>query len=170
MILQTARLTLRPMVQSDAALIFAIMRDPLAMRFWDRPALTRLTVAQDMVAEQIAAMAGGHYLYWTAWLDKMAIGSCDISEIEDGRAQIGFLFRRGHWGQGYAREALAAMIAHARTGLGLRLLSARIHAGNIRAARLLRRLGFCHNATLKAFALPGGARRDCEIYLLRMEE
>jgi RimJ/RimL family protein N-acetyltransferase len=167
MILHTARLTLRPMVQGDADLIFAIMSDPHAMRFWDRPALTRPAVADDIVAEQIAAMGSGGYLYWTAWLGGTPIGSCDLSAIDGARAQIGFLFRREYWGQGYAREAVAAMIAHAQADLELRLLTARIHAGNARAARLLRHLGFRHNTTLNGFELPGGGRCDCEIYLLQ---
>ena len=58
------------MGQADAAIaIFAILRDPAAMAFWDRPPLTRLAVAEEIVREQIAAMAAGGPLYWTVLKD-----------------------------------------------------------------------------------------------------
>ena len=53
--LTTERLTLRPMVPGDAPALFEILRDAEAMRFWHRPAVTRLAVVEDMVREQIAA-------------------------------------------------------------------------------------------------------------------
>ena len=56
-ILQTARLTLRPQVQADAAPLFNILNDPEAMRFWSRPPLARLAVAEDLVREQQAVMS-----------------------------------------------------------------------------------------------------------------
>ena len=159
---QTERLLLRPMIAADARLIFAIMADDEAMRFWDRPALTREAVAEEIVREQIAAMREGKYLYWTACLGETPIGSCDLSGIGNSGAGIGFLFRRDHWGQGYAREALKPVMDYGFAVMGLDWLSARIHAGNERAARLLTALAFDHDATLKDYELPGGEKRKRE--------
>jgi RimJ/RimL family protein N-acetyltransferase len=138
----TKRLILKPMAQEDAPALFAILGDPEAMRFWQRPPARRLAVVEEMVREQIEA----HPLcrYWTVWRDGDAIGSCDLSFIspEDGQAQAGFLFRRDQWGFGLAREAMAAVTAHAFGPLGLSLVVARTHVENLRARRLLERLGF----------------------------
>ncbi len=90
------------------------------------------------------------------WRDGDAIGSCDLSFIspEDGQAQTGFLFRRDQWGQGFAGEAMAAVIAHAFGPLGLSLITARTHVENLRARRLLERLGFVLDRTEESDA-PG---------------
>jgi RimJ/RimL family protein N-acetyltransferase len=140
--LTTKRLILRPMAQSDAPALFAILGDAEAMRFWQRPPIRRLAVVEEMVREQIAA--GPLCRYWTVWRDGDAIGSCDLSFIspEDGQAQTGFLFRRDQWGHGLAGEAMTAVTAHAFGPLGLSLLAARTHVENRRARRLLERLGF----------------------------
>jgi len=51
MILKTARLTLRPQEQADASALFAILSDEAAMRFWNRPAMTRLAVCEELLRE-----------------------------------------------------------------------------------------------------------------------
>jgi RimJ/RimL family protein N-acetyltransferase len=140
--LKTDRLMLRPMAQSDAPALFAILSDAEAMRFWQRPPVTRLAVVEDMVREQIAAAPLCRY--WTVWRGGDAIGSCGLSFIrpEDGQAQTGFLFRRDQWGHGFAREAMQAVTDHAFASLGLTLLVAKTHLDNEPARRLLERLGF----------------------------
>lgn len=167
MILKTERLLLRPMVQSDAPALFAILADPQAMRFWHRPAINRLAVAEEMVREQIEA--GAHCRYWTVWRDDDAIGSCDLSFIDPGtaRAETGFLFRRDQWGQGYAGEAMAAVTAHAFTALGLDLLIAWTQERNAAARRVLERLGFGLEQILLDHAPVPDVRMDCAVYALR---
>jgi len=59
---------------------------------------------------------------------------------------------------------MQAVIAHAFGTLGLERLWARSHSGNARSQRLLERLGFEHEGTLRAHILRDGARRDCEIH------
>ena len=164
MILTTNRLTLKPMAQSDAPALFAILGDPDAMRFWQRPPVQRLAVVEEMVREQIAAAPLCRY--WTVWRGGDAIGSCDLSFIspEDGQAQTGFLFRRDRWGQGFATEAMAAVTAHAFGPLGLSLVIARTHVANLRARRLLERLGFALDRTEESDA-PGIAM-PVAVYLL----
>jgi len=167
MILPTKRLALRPMAQSDASALFAILSDPEAMLYWHRPPIARLAVVEEMVREQIAA--GPLCRYWTVWREGDAIGSCDLSFIspEDGEAQAGFLFRRDQWGQGFAQEAMAAVTAHAFGPLGLSLLVARTDVKNARARRLLERLGFVLERVQAGEAPSPGIRMDVAVYLLQ---
>ena len=169
MILTTERLSLKPMVLSDAAALLAILSDEMAMRYWHRPPITRLAVVEEMVREQIEAHAICRY--WTVWRRGDAIGSCDLSLIEwaQGRAETGFLFRRDQWGFGLAFEAMTAVVAHAFEVLELELLMAKTHAENAAARRVLERLGFGlkHMAGSQA---PGGARMECAFYALDRPE
>jgi [ribosomal protein S5]-alanine N-acetyltransferase len=169
MILTTEHLTLRPMQQSDAAALFAILSDAEAMRFWQRPAITRLAVAEEMVREQIAA--GALCRYWTVWRKDDAIGSCDLSFIDpvEKRAETGFLFRRDQWGQGYATEAMRAVIGDAFDGLRLELLTASTDAQNFRARQVLERLGFTLEGLVDGHQPVPGVVMDCAFYALRRQ-
>jgi ribosomal-protein-alanine N-acetyltransferase len=165
-ILTTKRLKLRPLTRGDAAAVFTMMSDDATMRFWDWPAFADPAVVGEIVDGQLADVTAGTALYWSAVLDRAVIGLCDLSGIDTHhrRAEIGFLFARAHWGQGYAREAMEKIIAHAFGPLGLERLHARFHTGNEASKALLQKLGFAHEGTLKGHVLRDGERRDCEIW------
>ncbi len=166
MILKTERLVLRPLRSADALALFAILGDPEAMKFWDRPAVARTATAAEIVASQIAAMEDGHFLYWTVWRDEDAIGSVDLSGLDftHRRGEIGFLFRRDQWGQGYGREAMGALIGHAFGQLRLERLEARIQAANVPAKKLIKLLGFAPEGRLTAYLLRDGMRHDVDVF------
>ena len=166
MILKTERLILRPQALSDAPDLFAILSDPQAMRFWNRPAIARLAVVEELVREQQAAMAQGICRYWTLVRDGSAIGSVDLSLIQQGSAELGFLLRSDHWGMGLASEAVGAVIAHGFGPMGLTHIAAATQMGNRAAARVLEKNGFIHMQTRNA-ALANGESRDSAFYLLR---
>jgi ribosomal-protein-alanine N-acetyltransferase len=158
MILPTPRLTLRPTLQSDAAALFAILGDEEAMAFWHRPAFPRLGTVEALLADELNAMAAGGFHYWTVVKDREAIGSMDLSHDDGTSAWAGFLFRRDQWGNGYAAEALAAVIDHAFGALRLNRVMAGVQTGNARAVRLLEGQGFHREGVLPDLMREDGAR------------
>ena len=166
MILKTARLTLRPQEQADASALFAILSDEAAMRFWNRPAMTRLAVCEESLREQQIAMREGLCLYWTLIQDGKAIGSVDLSLIGDGSAELGFLLRPDRWGRGLASEAVGAVIRHGFGALGLTRLAAAVQTANLAAARVLEKNRFSRIEN-RIVTLASGERRDCAFYLLK---
>jgi ribosomal-protein-alanine N-acetyltransferase len=169
MILKTERLTLIPQQMGDAPALFMILNDAEAMRFWSRPPITRLAVVEELVTEQQAAMAGGVCRYWTVREGPDAIGSVDLSLIQDGSAELGFLFRRDRWGFGLASEAAAAVTAHAMGPLGLSRLASAIQTENRAAARVLEKTGFIL-VDRRGVTIASGRSRDCAFYLLERDQ
>ena len=169
MILETARLTLRPQLEGDAACLFAILNDVHAMRFWSRPPIRRLAVVEELVQEQQAAMANGVCRYWTVLESGDAIGSVDLSFIRQATAELGFLFRRDRWGLGLASEAVGAVIAYAVGPFGLQRLASAIQMENKAAARVLEKNGFLM-VDRRIVTIPSGQLRDCGFYLLRRDQ
>ena len=164
MILKTKRLVLRPQEAGDAPALFAMLSDPEAMRFWSQPPIAHLTVVESLIAEQQVAEAEGLCRYWTMLKGEEVIGSIDLSLIRDGSAELGFLVHSHRWGEGFASEAAAAVVAHGVRRMGLKRLVAVAQAGNLAAARVLEKTGF----TLveeRTVALPSGERRLCGFYL-----
>jgi [ribosomal protein S5]-alanine N-acetyltransferase len=171
MILQTQRLRLVPLCAADAGFLFSILKDEEAMAFWHRPVITRAATLSEIVAGQLAAMADGHFLYWTVWRGEDAIGNVDLSALDFAhlRGEVGFVFRRDQWGQGYGREAMMGLIAHAFGPLKLERLEAHIHAQNRRAKRLVMALGFRPEGRLRGHLLRDGVRHDVDIFGLLQE-
>lgn len=136
------------------------------MAFWHRPAIARGATLSEIIAGQLGAMADGHFLYWTVWRDRDAIGSVDLSALDFAhlRGEVGFVFRRDQWGQGYGREAMAALLAHAFGPLRLERLEARIHAQNRRARKLVMGLGFRPEGRLCGHLLRDGTRHDVDVF------
>ena len=166
MILKTARLTLRPQEQADAQALFAILGDEEAMRFWNRPAISRLAVVEELLREQQAAMREGLCLYWTLVQDSEAIGSIDLSLIGDGSAELGFLIRPDRWGRGLASEAVGAVIQYGFDTLGLVRLAAAVQTANRAAAHVLEKNRFLRIET-RTVTIASGEKRDCAFYLLK---
>jgi len=166
--LKTPRLNLRPLAMGDAEAMFAMLSDTETMRFWDWPAFKDRAVVEDVVAAQIRDVDACAAMYWAVCLMPAGemIGSCDLSDIDrhHGRAEVGFLFNRAWWGNGFAREAMEAVVNFATTELGIARLWARFHTGNAASQRLLERLGFSREGTLRGHIIREGRRRDCEIY------
>jgi ribosomal-protein-alanine N-acetyltransferase len=166
-ILETERLRLSPVVAEDASEIFPLMADAEVMAFWDVGEIDDPDVIANIVAGQVEEMAAGHGVYWTLHtLDGgRFIGTCDISEIDrrHKRAEVGFLLGREAWGQGYAQEAMQAVLSYAATQ-GLRRLLARTHIGNRRSETLLAKLGFQEEGMLRGHVLRDGDRRDCRLF------
>jgi ribosomal-protein-alanine N-acetyltransferase len=168
MILRTNRLFLRPIAVSDATALFAARGDAEVMRFWDWPAQESVAAVEGVLAEHIPELTDNTTLWWVVALspDGPAIGECDLSEIDrhHKRAEVGFLFARAYWGQGYAREAMERVIRHGFNELRLERLLARFHDGNDASKRLLEKLEFAYEGRLRGHVVRDGERRDCLIY------
>lgn len=166
MILKTKRLTLKLQQAGDAPALFMILKDAQAMRFWNRPPIARLAVVEEQLREQLAAMAAGLCQYWTVHEGADVVGSVDLSLIQDGAAELGFLLRRDRWGFGLASEAAVAVVAHAFGPLDLTRLAAAIQTENVAAARVLEKNRFAR-IDRRNVAIASGEIRDCTFYLLR---
>jgi ribosomal-protein-alanine N-acetyltransferase len=168
MILQTPRLTLRPMTMEDAEQLHGIMSDAEVMAFWDVSEIEDIDLTTAILKSQIAQMKAKKSTYWAMeqTSDGAFVGCCDLSEIDrwHHRAEVGFIIAKRYWGDGYAQEAMSAVLDHAAQAMKLRRLTARTHLGNIRSVRLLEKLGFRHEGLLRGYVDREGERRDCLLF------
>jgi [ribosomal protein S5]-alanine N-acetyltransferase len=167
MILETERLRLLPLEPADAERLFPIMSDAEVMAHWDVPEIDDPALLDAIVEGQLAAVRAGQAHHWTIrpLAGGEVLGACDLSDIDrwHKRAEVGFILRRGAWGQGFAAEAVTAVVAHA-AGLGLRRLTARTQLGNRRSDAVLEKLGFREEGLLRGHVLRDGERRDVRVF------
>lgn len=85
--------------------------------------------------------------------DGAPVGLCGLVKREGLEApDVGYAFLESAWGQGYAAEAAAATLGHARRVLGLELILAITKPGNTASMRVLEKIGLRFE---KMIRLPG---------------
>lgn len=172
--LDTPRLRVRPVVETDLPDLLTVNADPEVTRFLPYPAWTSLADGQAWFERMAALQAAG-----SAWqlvvIDKAsnaAIGTCLLFRFEpaSGRAEIGYVLGRAHWGRGCMAEALGAVISHAFGAAGLRRLEAEVNPANTASTRLLRKLGFTQEGVLRQRWVTRGVPYDVAVFGLLSHE
>lgn len=154
--LSTARLTLRPIGLDDAPLMFSIWNDPAFVRNVGDRGIRSLEQARDAIragALRLFEEHGYGPFSMTRRDDGTQIGICglfkrDVLDAPD----IGFAVLPAHCGLGFAGEAAAAIVEHARTDLGLEMLTAIVSPDNAASIGLIEKLGLRFEAMI---TMPG---------------
>lgn len=135
--IRTERLLLRRARLEDIDDFHAILSDPRAMRYWSTPPHTTVVETREWVAG-MAGDAPEERDDFVIELDGRVIGKAGCWRLPE----IGFILHPDHWGRGYAREAMEAVIAHLFTARGLDRITADVDPRNKASIGLLLRLGF----------------------------
>ncbi len=144
LVLETMRLRLRRFRREDADAVFAIIGDDLAMQYYPRTFGRHDAV--EWVARNLRRYAeNGHGLYAVTLRDSdKVIGDCGIirQNIEGGpQLEVGYHFRRDHWGHGYATEAAWACMGLAFRAFGAGKVISLIRPENAPSRRVAERNG-----------------------------
>lgn len=145
--LTTPRLRLRALVPADAPALYEIFADVEVVRYWSAPPLADLAEAAAMQAHIEALFHARSLFQWgivRAEAADRVLGTCTLADIDlkHQRAAIGFALGRASWGQGFAREAVQALVDFAFTELELHRLAADADPRNQRSLHLMETLGF----------------------------
>ena len=166
--LQTARLTLRPLVAPDAGAVYAMRSDPVVQRYGSHAPWTDPQAAVDYIERNIEAMAAGTHAQFAIERreDAAVIGTCTLYGLnaQCRTAEIGYVLLPSDWGRGYAREANVAMLDWGFGHLDLNRVEADIDPRNAASARALERLGFKREGHLRERWIVGGEVCDSWIY------
>ena len=86
------------------------------------------------------------------------------------QAEIGFTLARGHWGRGYATEAVLRVLEYAFETLGKHRVMASALCDNTRSIALLERIDMKREGRLRQSAwFEGGWADECGYAMLRSE-
>lgn len=144
--LQTERLQLRWLIDSDVPALFDVFSDPEVMRYWGAPPFLDETAAATLLEDIRQHFSEKTLFQWgvVQQIDDRVIGTCTLSHLDakNRRAEIGFALGRGHWGKGYMIEALNGLFRFAFDELKLHRLEADVDPRNGSSIRLLTRMGF----------------------------
>jgi len=172
--LHTARLRLRPLDDPDAADLFALHSNPYVLRYWDAPPWSERVRAERFITacRQMAQEGTGARARLAVDLDDSFIGWCSLNRWNpDYRsASLGYCFHHAAWGHGYATEAAHALLRWAYDTLDLNRVQAEADTRNAASRRVLEKLGFVYEGTLREDCVVDGEVSDTDVFgLLRRE-
>jgi RimJ/RimL family protein N-acetyltransferase len=151
-ILDTDRLRLRTLALADAAFYLEVLNTPAFIRWIGDRQIRSEAQAREALAVGPLTMQSlrGFSLYRVERKDDaVAVGICGLIK-RDGLADvdIGYAFLSAFTGQGYATEAAAGVLQHARS-LGLSRVVAITTPGNDASDAVLRRIGMHFEGIVK---------------------
>ena len=151
--LKSPRLTLRSIEPGDAPALFEIFSDREVMRYWSSLPWVDPTQAVEFIESLRRLFVEGTLYQWGVVQsgNNVVIGTCTLAHIDlqNRRAEIGFILRRDHWGQGFMSEAVFRLLQFAFSELAMHRIEADVDPRNAPSIRLLERLGFQREGYLR---------------------
>jgi ribosomal-protein-alanine N-acetyltransferase len=166
--LPTERLRLRPVDETDADDLFALHSNPHVLRYWDSPPWTGRERAELFItaSRQMAETGTGVRLAVDRAPDGAFIGWCSLTRWNpDHRsASLSYCYGEAGWGHGYATEAARALLMWAYDTLDLNRVQAEADTRNAASARVLEKLGFVLEGTLREDCVVAGEVSDSWVF------
>ena len=158
MILSTARLSIRELVEDDAPFIVELLNDPAFIQYVGDKGVRTLDEGREYIKSGPRAMYAefGFGLWLVQLPDRTPIGMCGLLKravLDD--VDLGFALMPQFRREGYTFEAASAVMGYARDRLRLDRLVAIVNPDNDASAKLLQRLGFTFEEQRTVF--PGAA-------------
>ena len=172
--LHTTRLRLRPFAEADADALFALHGNAQVLRYWDSPPWSERARADRFIAacRQMAEEGSGARLAMDRASDGAFVGWCGLTRWNPvyRSASLGYVLDDAAWGHGYATEAADAVLQWAFDTLDLNRVQAETDTRNTASARVLEKLGFRREGTLREDCVVNGDVSDSWVYgLIRRE-
>lgn len=165
--LYTPRLVLRAVEDGDRQKVFEGFSNAEVTRYFDITYSTYESTSVQM--EWYATNRKEESGYAWAVCDKtsgdvMGIFSLYFINKNHKRAELGYWLLPPYWNKGFATEAITAILNYAKKELNLHRISAEIEPANTASLKLLQKLGFKQDGTLRDYELKNGLFQDLEIW------
>src|SRR6266849_3324518 len=163
--LHTARLRLRPFDDADANDLFALHSSAYVLRYWDSPPWSERVRAERFITacRQMAHEGTGARLAVDRVSDGAFIGWCSLNRWNPD-------YRSASLGHCYATEAARVLLRWAFDTLDLNRVQAETDTRNVASARVLEKLGFVREGTLREDCVVNGEVSDSWVYGLMRRE
>ena len=151
--IDTPRLLLREANSDDAQALFDIYSREDVVRYWDHPAWTQVSQAEDLIKSALDGFSAYEMFAWCVTLREsgVVIGTCCLFDYSQQHktAEIGYAFHPDHWGRGYALELMPPLLAFGFDRLDLNRIHAAADPRNLASLKILLNHGFREEGLLR---------------------
>ncbi|MEZ4700301.1 MAG: GNAT family N-acetyltransferase [Rhodothermales bacterium] len=172
--LETVRLRLRPAAVADAPFVFnGYGSDPDVARYMMWPRQSRIEDAVGFLQRCEAVWQAGTSFPWLVERrqDGEPLGMIEM-RIDGFKANIGYVFARSYWGNGYATEAATALRDWALAQPAIYRFWAYCDTDNAASARVMEKVGMKKEGVLRRWVIHpnvSAAPRDALCYAIVKE-
>jgi [ribosomal protein S5]-alanine N-acetyltransferase len=164
---------LRPLRVSDAASLYAYLRDPVVTELTSYPVVS-IPMVEAMIERSLSRWAAGELSKWGIALqhDDQIVGTCGFNDWSKVHrwAEVAFDLAQAHWGKGLIRQALDAVLQWTYRQDQVDRVHAFVRVDNKRSQRLLERSRFVREGCLRSYRVCRGQPHDFYLYgLLRSD-
>jgi len=144
-IISTQRLVLEPQSVAHAEEMFRVLSDAAIYRFENAPPASLESLTRRFAKLERRRSPDASEI-WLNWVIRRAngplLGFVQATLWSHERARIAYVLSSAAWGQGFAREAVAAMLTELRDFHGVKHVAAVFKRENLPSRNLLLHLGF----------------------------
>jgi ribosomal-protein-alanine N-acetyltransferase len=149
LVIETARLTIRPYSEADAEAIWPIVSQADFPKHMSWAAHKDIEETRAFVRGQPAGIANNTDATWAIEIDGRAQGAIGLNGIRwqvgaqrVDRAELGYWLAPAHWGKGLMTEAATAVVRFGFETIGLHKVTTRCYAENVASRRVIEKVGF----------------------------
>ena len=173
--IETERLLIREYQESDwQAIVERTSKEEVARHmFWDTNRWSQKEVIEWIRGQQALSLeTTGRYVEFAVVRDDVCIGDVGVKRLSEVNqdAEIGWTFHPDYWGQGYAKEAAAALMDYCFEHLNLHRIISICDARNTASYKLMERLGMRREAHHIKSCYNKGEWTDDLVYAVLREE
>lgn len=167
--LETQRLILSVATLKDAAPMMEMNADPEVTRFVGEPPILNILEAEKIIRERLIAQWDQYKMgrFTVRLKDGTYIGWCGLRYFpECDEVDLGYLFKKKYWGQGFASESSMAILKYGFETLKLKKIMAKAVPDNVNSIRVMQRIGM----TYRGYRSEPGDPHPHVIYDMTKEE
>lgn len=176
-ILSTQRLTLRPIREEDAEMIWPYVSDPRISKDMSWDAHTHIDQTRAFIAGALKSKSDGRAITWCIFQNGEFRGVFSLISIlrthrslTYNRAELAYWIGPEFEGQGIMTEAGNRILEYAYDDLGLHKLTVGHHTVNSSSEKLILRLGFEFLFLEREVFMKNGEWVDCKFYELNEKD
>ncbi|WP_100406927.1 GNAT family N-acetyltransferase [Bacillus solitudinis] len=166
--LYTERLHLRKMTTADSLSLFKIWSDPNVTKFMNIDGFSNEDQAKEIITylDKLSQKNKAIRYSIVELTSNEIIGSCgyNVLDFENALTEIGYDLARAYWRKGYATESVSALLNYALDSLNLNRVEAKVEPENINSIKVLQKLNFTFEGTLRQCEKSKGRFIDLSVY------
>lgn len=143
--LQSARLILRPLAQTDVSMLHRFWTEPEVRRYlWGDQIIAESTVREIVERSERYFQATGSGFFAIEYKEQAGdlVGFCGHRQFEDGESvELLYGITPEHWGEGLVTEAAREVLRHGFASCGFETIIAATDTPNQPSVRVMQRLG-----------------------------
>lgn len=163
--LNTERLHLRPIRESDAMIIFEKWcQDPDISKYMTWEPHKSISETKAFISFCLKGRSSDHFTWIIEELSSGEIIGCFDATVNGHKIDVGYLIIKSHWGAGFMSEALKAFISEAFKDECVFRVSAVCDVDNLGSKKVMEKSGMFYEGVLKSWLIhPNMAKapRDC---------